>query len=148
LIEIRNSNSITGSGPESVPDHNDGNAPWNLFSQVSAPLLGFWQAGHESITPRNQSALELLEHAYAGKLLVRTVVLADDRSTDTVGTDPLNWSLTPGQRKEVRESANSAALTHLYSVAKSWFDAPRAAWSRPPDADGNPQVDRMQCSGK
>lgn len=148
LIEIRNSDAIHGSGPESIPDHNGGSSPWNLFSQVGAPLLGFWQAGHESITPRNQAALELLEHAYAGKVLIQPVVLADEQSTATVGTDPLNWSLTPRQRKEVRDSARSADMAHLYAVARQWFEAPRDAWDKPPLADGSPQVEVAQCSTK
>jgi hypothetical protein len=136
LIEIRNSNPINGSGSESVPDHNGGNVPWNLFSQVGGPLLGFWQAGHESITPRDQSALELLEHAYAGKVIIQSLVFADQWSNDSVGTDPLNWSLTPRQRKEVQISAKRDEMTKLYEIARRWFVASRTAWSEDaaPDA--------------
>jgi len=141
LVEIRNSNGIYGSGPESVPDHNGGTAPWNLFSQVGGPLLGFWQAGHESITPRDQSGLELLEHAYAGKLIVQSLVFADQWSTDTVGTDPLNWSLTPQQRREVQKSAKRSEMTTLYTLALKWFNASPIAWSKNPMQDGGPQED-------
>ena len=141
LIEIRNSNAIYGSDPESVPDHNGGNAPWNLFSQVGGPLLGFWQAGHESITPRDQSGLELLEHAYAGKLIIQSVAIADEWSTDTVGTDPLNWSLTPRQRKEVHFSAQRSEMTQLYERAQKWFNASSITWSKGPAKDGGPQAD-------
>jgi len=146
LIEIRNSNAIYGSDPESVPDHNGGDAPWNLFSQVGGPLLGFWQAGHESITPRDQSGLELLEHAYAGKLIIQSVVIADEWSTDTVGTDPLNWSLTPRQRKEVHSSAQRSEMTQLYELALKWFDASAAAWN--PGKGGGPQQNTAQTSAK
>ncbi|HEY2472563.1 MAG TPA: hypothetical protein VGI45_32560 [Terracidiphilus sp.] len=148
LIEIRNSNAIYGSSSESTPDHNGGSAPWNLFSQVGAPLLGFWQAGHESITPRDQSALELLEHAYAGRVIIESVVFADQWSTDTVGTDPLNWSLTPQQRKEVRSSAERSELKGLYDVAGRWFNAASSVWSKGPAGDGGPQDDSKQCSTK
>jgi hypothetical protein len=141
LIEIRNSNGIYGSGPESLPDHNGGTAPWNLFSQVGGPLLGFWQAGHESITPRDQSGLELLEHAYAGKLIIQSLVFADQWSTDSVGTDPLNWSLTPRQRREVQRSARRSEMASLYGLAHRWFDASPLAWSKDLDIDGSPQED-------
>ena len=141
LIEIRNSNGIYGSGPESLPDHNGGTAPWNLFSQVGGPLLGFWQAGHESITPRDQSDLALLEHAYAGKIVIQSLVFADQWSTDTVGTDPLNWSLTPRQRKEVQSSAKRNEMTILYELAHKWFNASPLAWSKSPAHDGGPQED-------
>jgi hypothetical protein len=144
LIEIRNSNGIYGSGPESFPDHNSGTAPWNLFSQIGGPLLGFWQAGHESITPRDQSGLELLEHAYAGKLIIQSLVFADQWSTDSVGTDPLNWSLTPRQRKEVHTSARLPQMTALYQLAQRWFNASPVAWSKNPAADGSPREDSVK----
>jgi len=139
LIEIRNSNGIYGSGPESAPDHNGGTAPWNLFSQLAGPLVGFWQAGHESITPRDQSGLELLEHAYAGKLVVQSLVFADQWSAGSVGTDPLNWSLTPRQRKEVHLSAKRPEMAALYQLAQKWFNASPLAWSKNPAQDGAPQ---------
>ena len=148
LIEIRNSNGIYGSDPESVPDHNDGDAPWNLFSQIGGPLLGFWQAGHESITPRDQSGLELLEHAYAGKLIIQSVVIADEWSTQTVGTDPLNWSLTPRQRKEVHYSSQRSEMKQLYELAWKWFNASSIAWTKNPAKDGGPQQDPSQTSAK
>ena len=148
LIEIRNSNAIYGSEPESVPDHNGGDAPWNLFSQVGGPLVGFWQAGHESITPRDQSGLELLEHAYAGKLIVQSVVIADERSTNIVGTDPLNWSLTPRQRKEVHSSAEEPKMRKLYEQASRWFNASSIAWGNGPEKNGGPTENLPPASAK
>jgi hypothetical protein len=127
LIEIRNSGTITGSGPESDPDSNGGTRPWNLFNQATAPLLGFWQAGHESVTARDQSALELLEKSLGGKLQVHAVVFADIYSTPCIGTDPLNWSLTPRQRLEVRQSA--AQLRPFIQEAKDWFKRPPEDWN-------------------
>lgn len=126
LIEIRNSGDIAGSGPESNPDRGQGTRPWNLFSQAMAPLLGFWQAGHESVTARDQSGLEILEKSLTGKLEVHPVVFADICSTVFAGTDPLNWSLTPRQRNEVRESARQ--LQPRIQEAKDWFTKPPADW--------------------
>ncbi len=131
LIEIRNSGGIGGSPAETTPDHNGGTTPWNLFNQVGAPALGFWQAGHESVTARNQSSLELLEHAYDGKLEVQAVVFADNWSDASVGTDPLNWSLTPKQRREVQQSADRPELKQGYACAKGWFYANEDAWKNP-----------------
>jgi hypothetical protein len=148
LIEIRNSNAIYGSDPESAPEHSTGTAPWNLFSQVGGPLLGFWQAGHESITPRNQAALELLEHAYAGKVIIQAVVIADEWSNEAVGTDPLNWSLTPRQRREVRASAERPEMNSLYESAQRWFNASPEAWDKPPAHDGGPQKNLPATSAK
>jgi len=150
LIEIRNSGDINGSGPESVPDHNGGTTPWNLFSQATAPLLGFWQAGHESITPRDQSALELLEHAYDTKLEVEAIVFADLWSQEDVGTDPLNWSLTPRQRKEVVCSANRGQMRSLYKAARDWFYATEIAWKAtitPPAATAPGQLPDPPMAG-
>jgi len=131
LIEIRNSGGISGSGPETNPDHVEPNSIWNLFNQVTGPLLGFWQAGHESITARDQSSLELLEHAYDGKIEVQAIVFADLWSADKARTDPLNWSLTPGQIAEVHNSATRREMQSLYTCAKQWFSAPQSAWQSP-----------------
>ena len=127
LIEIRNSGGVQGSNPETVPEHIPDQLPWNLFNQVGAPLLGFWQAGHESVTARNQSGLELLEDALGDKVQVHRIVFADLCSVAEAHTDPLNWSLTPNQRKEVRDVA-SRKLQVQYGEAKKWFEL--AAWNR------------------
>ena len=127
LIEIRNSGGVQGSNPETVAEHIPDQLPWNLFNQVGAPLLGFWQAGHESVTARNQSGLEVLEDALGDKVQVHRMVFADLCSVAEVHTDPLNWSLTPKQRKEVRDVA-SRKLQAQYGEAKKWFEL--AEWHR------------------
>jgi len=83
----------------------------------------------------------LLEHAYAGKVIIQSLVFADEWSTDTVGTDPLNWSLTPRQRKEVHTSARRAEMNKLYKTAQKWFNASTSAWDEDPAHDGGPQED-------
>jgi len=141
LVEIRNSGDIRGSDPESDPDHIQSNSIWNLFNQAVGPLLGFWQAGHESITSRDQSGLELLEHAYNGKLAVQAVVLADLWAKQDAGTDPLNWSLTHGQIKEVHDNATRQEMRQLYSCAKGWFAASQTAWQDP----HSPEAAKLQA---
>jgi hypothetical protein len=136
LIEIRNSGDIAGnSGPESGGYHSGDTTPSNLLGQVGAPLLAFWQAGHESVTARNRVLLAQLEHALSGKLLVHRVVLADLRSQIVVATDPLSWSLTPAQRKEVHETANGKDIVPLYKDASNWFLASQQYWQTHADSD-------------
>lgn len=146
LVEIRNSGDIRGSDPESSPDHIEPNSIWNLFNQLTGPLLGFWQAGHESITARDQSSLELLEHAYNGKLSVEAIVFADTWTEGTAGTDPLNWALTPGQINEVHANATRPKMQQLYTCAKDWYGASQVAWQNP----SSPDAARLQaaCPGQ
>ena len=135
LIEIRNSGDDYGSDGESDPYHYyRGKAPANLFSELTAPLLGFWQAGHESVTARNRASLAQLEHAFAGRLELHRVVFDDRHSTNEVGTDPLSWSLTPKQRHEVRESADPASyLAPRYKDALDWFAKTPQQWMSDPN---------------
>jgi hypothetical protein len=134
LIEIRNSGDDYGSDGESDPYHYyRTKAPANLFSELTAPLLGFWQAGHESATARNRASLAQLEHAFAGRLQLHRVVFDDRHSANEVGTDPLSWSLTPKQRHEVRDSADPASyLAPRYKDALDWFAMTPQQWMRDP----------------
>ena len=118
---------------ESIPYHSTAKSPSNPFAQLAAPATGFWQAGHESVTARNRVALAQLEHAFAGRLEIHRVVLADSNSTNEVGTDPLSWSLTPKQRSEVRDSADPASkvppsLAPKYQEALDWFAKTPQEW--------------------
>jgi hypothetical protein len=138
LIEIRNSGDDYGSDGELDPYHFSGaRAPANLFNQLTAPLLGFWQAGHEGVTARNRAAISQLEHAFAGRLELHRVVFDDRHSTNEVGTDPLSWSLTPRQRNEVRDSADptskvNPSLAPRYKEALDWFSMAPQQWLADP----------------
>jgi hypothetical protein len=115
-IEIRNSGDIGMETP--TPGGNGGSAgPWKIANQLSAPLLAFWEAGHESTTLRNRNILTVFEKAYADRVSIQRVVFTDSGS----GSDPLNWSLTPAQRKEVRTSACSASEQPYYQYALDIF---------------------------
>ncbi len=136
LIEIRNSGDDYGSQPESNPYHTSAKKPSNLFDQFGAPLIAFWQAGHESVTARNRVTLAQLEHALSDRLELHRVVFADNQSTNEVGTDPLSWSLTPKQRREVRSSAAGGDLLKKYNEALEWFQKSPADWTKEhPDSD-------------
>jgi len=136
LIEIRNSGDIGPTDPNTQGDESDGKAPWNVLSQLGGPLLAFWQAGHESVTGRNRNALGLMEQALADKLQLHRVVFADGNSQKVAGTDPLNWSLTPKQRAEVRTSA--VALPLQEEEAQCWFTQWDKMWTNARDKNPKP----------
>ena len=134
LIEIRNSGDDLGGELDQWPAHTSAQTPANLLTQLFAPPLGLWQAGHESVTGRNRIALAQLEHALADRLEVHRVVFADSHAIPDVHTDPLSWSLTPNQRREVQHSASSdPEVRRRYQEALTWFTKKRAAWDN--DAD-------------
>lgn len=120
LIEIRNSGDV-GDGPGEPGGNGGTTKPWSITGQLGAPLLAFWQAGHESTTLRNRNTLALLEQALGDRVEIHRVVFADNNSTNLAGTDPLNWTLTPAERKEVRESACNAQLASQYQEAVDYF---------------------------
>jgi hypothetical protein len=134
LIEIRNSGDDLGGEFDQWANHTSANTPANLLTQLFVPPEGLWQAGHESVTGRNRVALAQLEHALADRLEVHRVVFADSHAIPDVHTDPLSWSLTPAQRREVQHSASSdPEVSRRYKEALTWFTKQRAAWDK--DAD-------------
>lgn len=130
LIEIRNSGDVDPTPPESTPDHSGATKPWNLADQAMAPLNAFYGAGHESVTARNRTALEILEQALKNKLQVQRIVFADTNAEKTARTDPLNWSLTPCQIAEVSNSAK--ALSSNYAEAACWAAHWDELWGKSP----------------
>jgi hypothetical protein len=127
LIEIRNSGDDFGGELDQWPAHTSAQTPANLLTQLLVPPLGLWRAGHASVTGRNRIALAQLEHALADRLEVHRVVLADSHAIPDVHTDPLSWSLTPNQRREVQHSASSdPEVRRRYEEAVSWFTRKRA----------------------
>ena len=128
LVEIRNSPDGTGNAPL-VSEPNQGK-PWNVLSQIVAPLEGFWSAGHASITGRNRNALGLLEGAFHNNMAVQHFVIDDQTTTHpnppcvptgAQATDPLNWSLTPCQQVEVDFAANEDYNTTKYKNVHACF---------------------------
>lgn len=127
LVEIRNSPDAV-VGPL-IPPQDQG-SPWNVVSQIVAPLQGFWSAGHESVTARNRNALGLLEGAFQKRLVLQHFII-DDQTTahpnppcvppGSVATDPLNWSLTPCQQIEVDTAASESYNTAKYQNVLACF---------------------------
>ncbi len=111
LVEIRNSpDSPARTNCCAAWSVNPSATPWNLSAQLLAPLQAFYSAGHDSVTGRNRSALDLFAQAYTGRAtILKHIVIDDEDSLNLVRTDPLNWSLTPAQQAEVMRSATLAA---------------------------------------
>ncbi len=116
-IEIRNSGDYDGGKQNQAGGDGAQAGKWTLLGQAGAPLDAFWNAGHESVTGRNRNTLDLLQQAYGCRLSIFRVVFADTHAKQITDTDPLNWSLTPGQRQEVRMSAQGTDLLANYQAA-------------------------------
>ena len=129
LIEIRNSDDDPADTHADETQWHTAASPGNLLFQLTAPLSGFWHAGHTSVTARNRAALDLIEEAYADRLQVHHIIIADKQSEVTVGTDPLNWSLTPRQRKEVSCSAKASDVQKKYTEAADWMNNRALDWT-------------------
>lgn len=143
LVEIRNSPDNTANGP--LVGGQDQGMPWNVLSQVVAPLEGFWSAGHESVTGRNRNALGLLEGDFHDRLVLQHFVI-DDQATahvdppcvppKSVANDPLNWYLTPCQQIEVDNSALQQYNTQKYNNVQACYQngssCPHANQEEPP----------------
>jgi len=139
-IEIRNSGDDDG-GKENTKGGNGASAdPDNILGQVGAVPQGFWNAGHESITGRTRVALGLMQKSTPCQLQIHRIVLADTNSKEATKTDPLNWSLTPRQRSEVRKSAGD--MKKSYEEAKKWFYGDKTVhnWSDPKMVDDWPCI--------
>lgn len=135
LIEIRNSPDPAAAGQaanQKAQSECGGrgaeNTAWSVFSQLLAPLKGFWNAGHEAVTGRNQAALSLLEQALQDRLQVHRIVFDDRNSQDEVGTDPLSWSLTPKERAEVLSSSCPRKMSGKYDEAVYWYKLDADRW--------------------
>lgn len=118
-IEIRNSGDDDGGKRSDPGGDGSGPDPDNLLGQLEAVPLGFWNAGHESVTGRTRIALGLMQKSFPCQLQIHRIVVDDSNSTKATGTDPLNWSLTPLQRWEVQNSADK--MGDSYAAAKAWF---------------------------
>lgn len=146
LVEIRNSPDAVGNAPL-VPPQDQG-SPWNVASQLVAPLKGFWSAGHGSITERNREALGLLEGDLHDRLVVQHFVI-DDQVTahpnppcvppKSVASDPLNWYLTPCQQIEVDISALESYNTDKYKAVRACFDDGTSGLCPPANKEEQPR---------
>jgi hypothetical protein len=141
-IEIRNSGDFDGGVQQTSGGNGADLTDSNLLGQLGDVPLAFWQAGHESVTARNRVALGLTEQAIPCEVQIHRIIIADSSSKKDINTDPLNWSLTPIQRYEVRNSATK--VTRSYIEAKKWFYNPPDLWDEAQAANDTPCVTSAQ----
>lgn len=137
LVEIRNSPdpdppSTQPKASRAWQNWKSSDQPWNSGNQVTAPLSAFYGAGHESTTARNRNGLLLLGDANLNKLELKHIVIDDQCAAYDVHTDPLNWSLTPKQQKEVEHTANLGFYKAKYEAVLSCFTGTSCDTNLPP----------------
>jgi hypothetical protein len=143
-IEIRNSGDFDGGVQQTSGGNGANPTDSNLLGQLGDVPLAFWQAGHESVTARNRIALGLTEQAIPCQTQIHRIIIADSNSKKDINTDPLNWSLTPIQRNEVRTSADKVKNSSI--EAKKWFYNSPEVWDRAQAANDTPCVASAQAN--
>ena len=141
-IEIRNSGDFDGGVQQTGGGNGADPTDSNLLGQLGDVPLAFWQGGHESVTARNRVALGLTEKAIPCEVQIHRIIIADSNSRAKIKTDPLNWSLTPIQRNEVRTSADNVKGSSI--EAKSWFYKSHDDWDQAQAANDTPCVASAQ----
>ena len=135
LIEIRNSTDTdapaSGTQARVLTVGEPYPAKWTTYAgllpQLGFPLEGFWNAGHGSVTARDRNGLDLLLQSHKDNLHLHQIIFDDQPPTDArwyinSAQDPLSWSLTPKERKEVMTSSDPKAwLNKCYQDAIAWF---------------------------
>jgi hypothetical protein len=124
LIEIRDDDgtsvvtnqddlaSQNGSGQSKPPK------PWTTLSQLDGPLIGLWNAGHESISRRNRRELCLLETAYEGSLVIHHVVFTIPKEKDKISS--LSWNLTTRQRNSIIRWVKGDPTQQIIDQSVAW----------------------------
>jgi hypothetical protein len=111
--------AVEGSGEDAHPKSDQPSA-WRALQQLMAPAQTLWLAGHTSVTRRNRRELCLLEQSYVGNgdLFLHHVVFDYENSEDK--HQPLNWHLTPRQRRLIEKEANKDRIKSKMDDAKAW----------------------------
>lgn len=90
------------------------------------PLKGFWSAGHDSVTGRDRNGLDLLIASHREDLQLHQIIF-DDVTEDTDrfwiknAKDPLSWSPTPAERREVANHALKRCAISVGDGLVSWL---------------------------
>jgi hypothetical protein len=112
LIEIRDGANPTGTESPDLGTKQEHAAIWGSMRQVTAPLTIFYKAGHSSVTRRNRRELCTLEDdLYKGDfakshLALKHYVFEFAPRQVRPSAQPLNWVLTPLDKKEIAEELN------------------------------------------
>lgn len=137
FIEIRDSEDISTTNPDSFSGQQPENAeellspPAYPFNQLTAPLEGFWQASHQSITLRNRRETVVAKPAIGIPAdQWDPVVLAFSNAGCNERLDPqtaLSWSLLPSQRRQIYSLAtkNDCQAQKRIAAAVEWARGPK-----------------------
>jgi hypothetical protein len=135
FIEIRDSTDISATNPDSFNGQQPKEAedllipPAYPLSQLMAPLTGFWQASHQSITLRNRREAVVGRPAFGissdqWKPLVLAFSNAGcENHVQIDHENALSWSLLPGQRLQIFNLATNAEcpVQKQISCAIKWI---------------------------
>jgi hypothetical protein len=177
FIEIRDGSDLmpTASDEQLVwggcPDQE---RTWTPSSQLSAPLKGFWNAGHSSITRRNRRELEMLMDDLQNRGVARFRHLVFDYQlavpanasenprtdphrcshpnealTDHQAAQPLSWHLTANQEDDIRNSfvQVSECSMHATDWARNYKnEQTNIHWPRSPEVECDEAMSKSEIS--
>jgi hypothetical protein len=104
LIEIRDGGDTAGGQESSDDIKNQTSAKvWGSGQQLLGPLRTFLQTGHGGVTRRNRRELCILEEALGRQLSLTHIVFPFDPKNKRDNAQPLNWYLTPADKKEIED---------------------------------------------
>ena len=147
---------------------------WTIGSQLTAPIRGFWNAGHSSITRRNRRELEMLmddlqnrgvakfRHlVFDYQLTVPTKASGSPETdsdrcsrpnealTDHQAAQPLSWHLTANQEKDIQNSffQVSECSMHATDWARNYKnEQPNTRWPRSPEVECDEAMSKGEIS--
>lgn len=132
LIEIRNSKDLdalettTEAKVFNPLANGEQSHPSNPLDQLSKPLNAFWNAGHGSVTSRDRNGLDLLIQSHHDNLELHQIIFDDQTQSDgkfgiKPAQDPLSWSLTPKERRELEKDSTGERMRACLENAQTQF---------------------------
>lgn len=98
-----------------------------MVAQLTGPPKALWKAGHDSVTLRNRRELGLLQQTLRSQsinlyhFVVPYFDPSDPGASNIKAPEPLNWSLTEAEKKEIGDKLKLRANT-LKAIAKCYSD--------------------------
>jgi hypothetical protein len=177
FIEIRDGSDLTPTTSDEQlvwGGCSDKERTWTPGSQLTAPLKGFWNAGHSSITRRNRRELEVLmddlqnrEVAKFRHLVFDYQLAVQTKATEGTKKDsgncshpnealadhqaaqPLSWHLTANQEDNIRDSfvQVSQCSMHATDWARNYNnEQPNVRWPRSPEVECDEVMSKGELS--
>jgi hypothetical protein len=116
VIQIRDSADLARD--ESLENlcatSDEGCGRWGVGTQIAAPPLGFWRAGHGSVSYRDQRELAILTNALEGVATITPITIAYS------GDEPLSWHLTPRELTDIRKKLDDPKIQGDFNLIRDW----------------------------